>query len=135
MARTHTGFMLAPIALLALICTIIYSSGGNWGFRAFLNLEALVFVVLGTSLLVWATYPVRSWRTAEATLYASQCATVMGVLGTLLGMIMLLSNVVDISEMPRRTALSLSAMFYGLFLSKAILLPMSHRIRGSGSDE
>lgn len=124
------GTMLAPICLLALICTIIFISGGKWGFRAFLNLEAFVFVVLGTRLLVWAAYPAQSWRTSEGILYASQCATVMGVLGTLLGLIMMLSDVLDISELPRRTAFSLNAIFYGLFLSKVILLPISHRIRG-----
>lgn len=133
---THTsgrnGTMLAPICLLALVGTIIFISGGKWGFRAFLNLEAFVFVVTGTWLLVWAAFPVHSWRTSEGTLYASHCATVMGILGTLLGLIMMLSNAVEFSELPRRTALALSAMFYGLFLSKAILLPMSHRIRVEG---
>lgn len=125
------GTMLAPICLLTLVCMVIFISGGKWGFRAFLNLEAFLLVVMGTAFLVWAAFPVHSWRTSEGTLYASQCATVMGILGTLLGLIMMLSDNVEFSELPRRTALALSALFYGIFLSKAILLPMSHRIKRS----
>lgn len=129
MTRTsrHTGAVIGPIVLLALIGGIVFHSGEGWGFKALLNLEAFLLVVLGTGLLVWAAYPIQSWRTPETILYAAQCSTAMGVLGTLLGIIMMLSDVVDISEIPRRTALSLSALFFGLFLSKAILLPMSRR--------
>jgi len=128
MKPRHAGAVLAPIGLLILIGAIVWHSGGVWGFRALLNLEAFAFVVLGTGLSVWAAYPVAAWRRPEAAEYASQCATIMGVLGTVLGLIMMLSDVVDVVEIPMRTALSLSALFFGLVLSRAVLLPRSRRV-------
>jgi len=127
MKPRHAGVVLAPLGLLVLTGAIIGLSGGSWGLRAFLNLEAFVFVVLGTGLLVWAAYPFASWRTAGAAEYAAHCAVAAGVLGTLLGLIMMLSDVVDFTEVPKRTALSLNALFFGLTLSRAILLPRSRR--------
>ena len=127
MKLRHIGAVLAPLGLVALTGTIIGLSGGSWGIRAFLNLEAFSFVVLGTGLFVWAAYPFASWRTREVAEYAAHCAVAAGVLGTLLGLILMLSDVVDFTEIPKRTALSLNALFFGLVLSRTFFLPRSRR--------
>lgn len=104
---------------------VIHEAGGQ-GLGAFLNIEALLFVVLGTLFLVWAAYPTRRWHESEVAAYASQCAMAMGWLGTLLGMILLLSAD-DMSAAPRRMALSLNALFFGLLLSKGFFMALSRR--------
>lgn len=124
LSRVMARAVLAPLFLLALTAATIRVSGGRYG--AFLNLDALVFVVIGTALMVWAAYPIRKWGGAETALYASHCAATMGGLGTLLGMILLLSSD-DLSTAPRRMALSLNALFFGLLLSRGLLLPLAQK--------
>lgn len=124
-SRVRAGVVLGPLSLLVLTAAIIHGAGGQ-GFSAFLNIEALLFVVLGTLLLVWAAYPTRRWRESEVAAYASQCAMAMGWLGTLLGMILLLSAG-DMSVAPRRMALALNALFFGLLLSKGLFMTLSRR--------
>lgn len=125
-ARVRTGAVLAPIFLLALTAATIRAAGGR--YAAFLNLDALAFVIIGTVLMVWSAFPVRSWTESAAAVYASQCAATMGWLGTILGMILLLSAD-DLSAAPRRMALSLNALFFGLILSKGLLLPLAQKPR------
>ena len=122
----RAAVVLGPLSMLALTAVIIYHSGGSLGFRAFLNLEAIVFVLAGTFLLMWTAYPVSRWQDADAAAYGAQCAMAMGGLGTLLGMILMLARG-DLSLAPQRMALSLSALFFGILLSKAFFLPLSRR--------
>lgn len=123
-ARVRAGAVLAPIFLLALTAATIRVAGGR--YAALLNLDALAFVVIGTALMVWAAYPIRSWKSSEAAVYAARCAATTGWLGTILGMILLLSSG-DLTAAPRRMALSLNALFFGLLLSKGLLLPLAQK--------
>ncbi|OGR56475.1 MAG: hypothetical protein A2X36_11180 [Elusimicrobia bacterium GWA2_69_24] len=121
-----------PSVLVLLLVLVIFISEGPLGFRPFLNLEALAIVVLGTAALMGSAYPLRELfapRSAAAAAYAARCSVAMGLLGTVFGMILVLSSVVDIVEVPRRIALALTSLLFGLFLSEAVFSPMAARRR------
>ncbi|OGS40246.1 MAG: hypothetical protein A2506_12125, partial [Elusimicrobia bacterium RIFOXYD12_FULL_66_9] len=58
-----------------------------------------------------------------------------GIIGTVLGMIMMLSSIDDVSAVPRRMALALSAAFYGLGSGYLIFLPMGGKLRARSEEE
>jgi len=58
-----------------------------------------------------------------------------GIIGTVLGMIMMLNSISDVQEVPRRMALALAAAFYGLGSGYLIFLPMSGKLRRKSDDE
>jgi chemotaxis protein MotA len=58
-----------------------------------------------------------------------------GIIGTVLGMIMMLSSIEDVSQVPRRMALALSAAFYGLGSGYLIFLPMGGKLRARSEEE
>lgn len=58
-----------------------------------------------------------------------------GIIGTVLGMILMLSNVNDVQEVPRRMALALSAAFYGLGSGYLIFLPMAGKLHRRSEEE
>lgn len=58
-----------------------------------------------------------------------------GIIGTVLGMIMMLSTIDDVSAVPRRMALALSAAFYGLGSGYLIFLPMGGKLRARSEEE
>lgn len=124
--RARAGVVLGPVLLIVSAAAIVRLSGGHLG--AFLNLEALAFVAAGTVLMVWAAFPVHRWKEADAAAYGAQCAVTMGWLGTLLGVILFLSAA-DLTMAPRRLALSLNALFFGMMLSKGVLMPRAMRLK------
>lgn len=138
----------APAAMLALMAAVILISEGTLGFRVFLNLEALAIVLFGTAMALLVSYPmreishalgdaltspVRSERSAEILDCAAGYAVTMGWIGTLLGVIMILSSVNDIALLPRRLALSLDALMFGLMISKLFLAPSARRLSSAGN--
>ncbi len=58
-----------------------------------------------------------------------------GIIGTVLGMIMMLSSIDDVAQVPRRMALALSAAFYGLGSGYLIFLPMGGKLRARSEEE
>lgn len=146
-AWSFLGPAFGGSAFLAL--AIVHAEGVS-GFKPLLNLEALFLVVGGTGLCLGAAFPVAQvWRAVagsvtgrpavddeearrwgEVLRHGADSAAGMGGLATLLGMILLLSSVEDLAAVPRRMALALTALFYGLALSEAFFIPLSRRVRG-----
>ena len=58
-----------------------------------------------------------------------------GIIGTVLGMILMLSTIDDVSAVPRRMALALAAAFYGLGSGYLIFLPMGGKLRRRSEEE
>src|SRR5438477_13216468 len=52
-----------------------------------------------------------------------------GIIGTILGMIMMMNSLDDVAQVPRRMALCLSAAFMGLGSGYLIFLPMAGKLR------
>ena len=58
-----------------------------------------------------------------------------GIIGTILGMILMMSTLDDISAVPRRMALALSAAFFGLGSGYLLFLPMAGKLRRRSEEE
>jgi chemotaxis protein MotA len=58
-----------------------------------------------------------------------------GIIGTILGMILMMSTLDDVSQVPRRMALCLSAAFFGLGSGYLIFLPMAGKLRRRSEEE
>jgi chemotaxis protein MotA len=58
-----------------------------------------------------------------------------GIIGTVLGMILMLNSISDVQEVPRRMALALAAAFYGLGSGYLIFLPMSGKLKRKSDEE
>lgn len=58
-----------------------------------------------------------------------------GIIGTVLGMIMMLSSIEDVSAVPKRMALALSAAFFGLGSGYLIFLPMAGKLKHRSEEE
>ncbi len=151
MGRRGAFSFAGPTALGAsLVAATIFHAEGTRGFSPFLNLEALFLVLGGTLCCLSVAYPagtvfravVRASRglpagdEEEARLWGeilrhgADSAMGMGGAATLLGMILMLGSIDDVSAVPRRMALALVAMFYGLMLSEAFFVPLARRVRG-----
>jgi chemotaxis protein MotA len=62
-------------------------------------------------------------------------APAFGIIGTVLGMILMLSTISDVAAVPRRMALALAAAFYGLGSGYLIFLPMAGKLRRRSEEE
>ncbi|MBI2362804.1 MAG: MotA/TolQ/ExbB proton channel family protein, partial [Elusimicrobia bacterium] len=58
-----------------------------------------------------------------------------GIIGTVLGMVLMLNSIDDVSAVPRRMALALSAAFYGLGSGYLLFLPMGGKLRRRSEEE
>lgn len=58
-----------------------------------------------------------------------------GIIGTILGMILMMSTLEDVAQVPRRMALALSAAFFGLGSGYLIFLPMAGKLRRRSEEE
>lgn len=56
-------------------------------------------------------------------------APCFGIIGTVLGMILMLNSIDDVSAVPRRMAMALAAAFYGLGSGYLIFLPLSGKLK------
>ncbi|MBI5881521.1 MAG: hypothetical protein HZB91_00220 [Elusimicrobia bacterium] len=139
--------LLACAAMAFLLFTTVLMQEGMMGFRPFLNLEAVLLVVGFSFLMLWVSHPLKDvgkalWaascgvpltegealRARAILLAASDSAMSAGFLVTVLGVILLLSSVEDVVQVPRRLALALTALFYALLLSKCVLAPLARRL-------
>lgn len=134
----------------ALLVLSIFHAEGISGFRPFLNLEALLIVGGGTAFCLNIAYPFGEllravFRTACATpagddeearrwgeilRHGADSAMGMGGAATMLGVILMLASIDDVAAVPRRLALALTGVFYGLLLSEAFFVPLARRVRG-----
>jgi len=62
-------------------------------------------------------------------------APAFGIIGTVLGMILMLSSIEDVSQVPRRMALALAAAFYGLGSGYWLFLPMAGKLKLRSEEE
>lgn len=150
MGRRGAFSFVGPVALWAsLLVATIFHSEGTYGFKPFLNLEALLLVGCGTIFCLNVAYPLgdvlravvrtarglpagdedEARRWGDILRHGADSAMGMGGAATLLGMILMLTSIDDISAVPRRMALSLTAIFYGLMLSEAFFVPLARRVR------
>src|SRR5216683_5471639 len=58
-----------------------------------------------------------------------------GIIGTVLGMIMMMSTLDDVAQVPRRMALCLAAAFFGLGSGYMFFLPMAGKLRRRSEEE
>ncbi|OGF48070.1 MAG: hypothetical protein A2231_10305 [Candidatus Firestonebacteria bacterium RIFOXYA2_FULL_40_8] len=62
-------------------------------------------------------------------------APALGIIGTVLGMILMLRTLEDAAEVPRRMALALAAAFYGLGAGYMIFLPIAGKLKRRSEEE
>lgn len=62
-------------------------------------------------------------------------APAFGIIGTVLGMILMLNSIEDVSQVPRRMALALAAAFYGLGSGYLLFVPMAGKLRRRSEEE
>ncbi len=62
-------------------------------------------------------------------------APAFGIIGTVLGMIIMLASIEDVAEVPRRMSLALSAAFWGLGSGYLIFLPMAGKLKLRSEEE
>jgi len=62
-------------------------------------------------------------------------APAFGIIGTILGMILMMANLDDVAAVPRRMALALSAAFWGLGSGYLIFIPMAGKLRRRSDEE
>lgn len=130
------GGAYKQLAVILLIGLTVYLAEGLRGFMPFLSIEAVVLVFGGTLLLTWAAYPVKEIFRPSGPgplLYAAGCAVSMGALTSILGAILMLASIDDISQLPRRMAYTLSGLFFALVLSEVVLAPMAARLTAAGN--
>jgi chemotaxis protein MotA len=58
-----------------------------------------------------------------------------GIIGTVLGMIMMLGSITDVQEVPRRMAVALAAAFFGMGSGYLFFLPMAGKLRRKSDEE
>jgi chemotaxis protein MotA len=58
-----------------------------------------------------------------------------GIIGTVLGMILMLSSISDVAEVPRLMAVALASAFFGLGSGYLIFLPMGGKLRRRSEEE
>lgn len=59
----------------------------------------------------------------------------LGIIGTVLGMILMLRTIDNVNEVPDRMALALASAFYGLGLGYLVFLPMAGKLRRRSEEE
>ena len=62
-------------------------------------------------------------------------APAFGIIGTVLGMVLILSSVEDVAEVPRRMAFALASAFFGLGAGYLFFLPMAGKLRRRSEEE
>ncbi|MFA5138136.1 MAG: MotA/TolQ/ExbB proton channel family protein [Elusimicrobiota bacterium] len=62
-------------------------------------------------------------------------APAFGIIGTVMGMVLMLNSIEDVKAVPRRMALALAAAFYGLASGYLLFLPMGGKLRRRSEEE
>src|SRR3989339_1785075 len=62
-------------------------------------------------------------------------APAFGIIGTVLGMVLLLRGIDDVAQVPKKMALALAAAFYGLSAGYLLFYPMAGKLRRRSEEE
>lgn len=62
-------------------------------------------------------------------------APAFGIIGTVLGMMLMLNSITDVEQVPRRMAMALASAFFGLGLGYLVFLPISGKLRQRSDEE
>lgn len=62
-------------------------------------------------------------------------APAFGIIGTVMGMILMLNTISDVEQVPRRMALALAAAFFGLGAGYLLFLPMAGKLHRRSEEE
>jgi chemotaxis protein MotA len=62
-------------------------------------------------------------------------APAFGIIGTVMGMILMLNSISDVEQVPRRMALALAAAFFGLGAGYLVFLPMAGKLHRRSEEE
>lgn len=140
--------LFAPGALVAVLLFMCFLAEGVEGLRVFVNVEAAFVVLAGVVLSSWVAYPAGSMATAVGRALAggegvtdaeraesravlefmASRAIAFGWIGTVFGLILLLTGVEDYARVPMRIGLSLDALLFGVLLAELILRPFACRL-------
>jgi len=144
--------VVSPALFAVFIGLVIYLAEGLSGFKAFLNLEALLLMIICLLFFLWSAYPAgeilaalrcgffgcppggaeKAEAAAQLLGYAAAGSVKAGVLTALLGLILVFSSMeaFDASTFFRRMALVLDGPFFGYFLASMVFTPMARRLAG-----
>lgn len=97
-----------------------------------MNMEVFLIVFGGTALLnlICERPPDRD---AYVQVLRNR-ALMLGGITTLVGMILMLNSIDDVAAVPRRLALCLTGLFYGIILSEVMLAPLQSKYASTGLD-
>ncbi len=62
-------------------------------------------------------------------------APAFGIIGTVLGMILMLTSITDVEQVPARMAIALTSAFYGLGAGYLLFMPMAGKLRRRSEEE
>lgn len=77
----------------------------------------------------------RHKRSASITRRASEIAPAMGLIGTLIGLVMMLANLEDPEKIGPAMAIALLTTFYGAILGTIVMAPLAVKLEKRSSDE
>jgi flagellar motor component MotA len=140
---------LCVLGIIGAFIFLIITEEGIRGINPFLNFGSLILIVFGSCLVMISTFTwseiITSFRCvlsqnisnfpAEQIERAKQVfaslansAVVFGCIVSVLGMVLMLNSITDIEMVPTRMALVLTSLFYGLFISEVIFVPLKHKL-------
>ncbi len=74
-------------------------------------------------------------RSIEVLKRASELAPGMGLIGTLIGLVQMLTRLDDPSSIGPAMAVALLTTFYGVILSNMVFIPLAYKLKRAGTDE
>ena len=77
----------------------------------------------------------RHWKSAELLRKAADAAPAMGLIGTLIGLVQMLSNLNDPSQIGPSMAIAILTTFYGAILGNMLLRPLAIKLERNSRDE
>ena len=136
------------LGLVSLIGFVVYYEAGLGGFYAFVNIPGIVLLVIGTTLATLMTFTVseiflsfkcalfnnKKWSKEQLVcarqMFSGLCNTsvAFGCIGTIISLIMILRTIEDAAVVPKRLALALSTLFFGLFISEIVFAPLKRNV-------
>lgn len=77
----------------------------------------------------------RHWKSTELVKKAADAAPAMGLIGTLIGLVQMLSNLNDPSQIGPSMAIAILTTFYGALLGNMLLGPLAIKLERNSKDE
>lgn len=143
--------ILCPLGLLMLL-GVAFTDRAAAPCR--FNREALLFVSVGTALMLWLAYPAKEvlvcfwWSLSGAELsdtqaqraegilcYAAEMALRISVVGVILGLVAILRSFAEPYRVLGALSRTLASLLGGMFLSECIFAPLSRRFAGAEAEK